>query len=316
MEAETFVGIDVSKRQLDVAILPQGEVLPFPNTPQGIQKLLLHLTALEHPLVVLEATGGLEMPAALALQDAGLAAAVLNFRQIKDFSRATGRLAKTDSIDALMMARFAQVLRPEVRPLANSHTRSLEALMTRRRQLVELLVIENNRLKQVHDDWVKHQLSTTAAFVKEQVEVVEAQMLEVIQKHAETSEVFELLQTVPGVGPVLSATLIAGLPELGKLNRQKIASLVGVAPINQDSGTKKGRGSVWGGRGDIRAVLYMATVACVRVNPVIQRFFKQLVSRGKPKKLAMVAAMRKLLVILNAMMHSKQSWQPNLEIQT
>lgn len=309
MEAETFVGIDVSKAQLDTAILPHGEILQFANSAEGIGQLLLHLSSFESLLVVLEATGGLEMPAAIALQDAGIPVAVMNPRQVKNFSRATSKKAKTDQIDAVMLARYAQTLRPEVRPLADSHTRALEALMSRRRQLVGLIVMEGNRLKQSQDEWVKNQLSAAVSFLNDQIEAVEAKILEVIESQSRTAETYQLLQTVPGVGPVVSLTLIAALPELGKLSRQKIANLVGVAPINQDSGTKKGRGSVSGGRGDIRAVLYMAAVAGVRFNPVLKRFYDHLTQRGKPKKVALVACMRKLLVILNAMMKGKQRWK-------
>jgi transposase len=305
-----FVGIDVAKAALDVAVSPTAERWTLAYTEREVAGLVTRLTALDPALVVLEATGGLEGPLAGALAAAGLPVVVVNPRQVRDFAKATGRLAKTDALDAAVLAHFAAVVRPTPRPLPDAATQSLAALVTRRRQLVEMLTAERNRLGsaprvlraeiQAHITWLKRRLGRLDADLHQAIR---------------TSPVWrvqdDLLQSVPGVGPVLSATLLASLPELGRLDRKAIAALVDVAPLNRDSGTLRGRRRVWGGRAAVRAVLYMGTLVAVRHNPVLRAFYQRLRAAGKLPKVALTACMRKLLTILNAMLKHQRPWNPN-----
>src|SRR5882757_5763689 len=300
-----FVGIDIAKAALDVFIGSGGAAFSVTNDEVGIRELLRHLAPGD--FVILEATGGLEMPAASALAAAGIAVAIVNPRQVRDFARATGRLAKTDRLDAEVLARFGEAVRPEARPLANEQAQALEALVTRRRQLVEMLTAEKNRRanapKVLHRSIDEH-----IRWLEKRLSGLDDELGELIRETPLWRERDELLRSVPGVGKVLSSTLLAHLPELGVLNRKQIAALAGLAPFNRDSGSLHGSRCIWGGRAQVRRVLYMAVVAAVRSNPVIKNFYAQLRARGKYPKSALTACMRKLLVILNAMLHNKTHW--------
>jgi transposase len=307
----SFVGIDVSKQQLDVAVRPRGETWTVAHDEAGLSALVVRLRARAPTLIVLEATGGWEVALAGALATAGLPVAVVNPRQVRDFARSTGTLAKTDRLDAQLLAQFADAVRPEPRPLPDAQAQELTALLQRRRQLVEMLTAEKNRLTfaarrirpqlQAHIEWLHKQL---AQFDDDLRQLVRASPL--------WREKDDLLRSAPGVGPVLSTTLLAALPELGRLTRQQIAALVGVAPLNRDSGTLRGRRTVWGGRAHVRAVLYMSTLVATRHNPVVAAFYRRLRAAGKAPKLALTACMRKLLTILNAMLKHHTRWAPAL----
>ena len=309
MSTPVYVGIDVSKAHLDVALLPTAECWRTPNDEAGIADLIQRLDAVNPALVVLEATGGLERPLTAALVQAQLPVAVVNPRQVRDFARATGQLAKTDRIDAAVLALFAERVRPEVRELADEVLQELGALMVRRRQLLEMITAEHNRsLTAPHP--VLKRIQMHVKWLKRELEGVDADLGEAIQNSPAWRTKEDLLRSVPGVGPVLSRTLIAELPELGRLNRQQIAALVGIAPLNRDSGSLRGQRTVWGGRASIRTALYMAVVSSTRFNPVIRTFYRRLRDKGKPAKVALVACMRKLLVILNSMLRSGTHWSP------
>ena len=304
-----FVGVDVSKATLDVAVLPTGESWSVPNEDGAVAGLVAELQERHPELIVLEATGGLETRAVVAFGQAGLPVVVVNPRQVRDFARATGELAKTDRIDAGVLALFGERIRPEARPLPDAAARELDALMARRRQILEMLTAEKNRLEMAakpvhkgirdHIRWLERQLGGVE---KELDARIEATPLWRAKEN--------LLRSAPGVGPVLSRTLIAELPELGRLNRREIAKLVGVAPLARDSGKLRGRRMVWGGRASIRAALYMGAMSASRCNPAIRAFYLHLVAQGKPKKVALTACMRKLLTTLNAMVRSDTAWQP------
>jgi transposase len=302
-----YVGIDVSKSRLDMASFPASAVLHVDNDEAGIASLVEHLKGLRPTLVVLEATGGLEMGLVSACAVAAIPVAVVNPRQVRDFAKAIGRLAKTDALDAEVLARFGEAVKPEPRLPPDEETQLLDGLLQRRRQLVEMRTAEMNRRR------------TAALKVRKSIDVVlrmlEAQVASIdkdIRRRIEKSPVWrakdELLQSAKGIGPTTSAKLLAALPELGKLSKGEIAALVGVAPFNNDSGKMKGKRSCWGGRADVRTMLYMATRTAVRFNDVIKAFYAHLRLAGKPEKVAMVACMRKLLVILNAMIRSESRW--------
>lgn len=306
--SELFVGVDVSKKRLDVAFRPTGEVLSVVNDEAGVIGLVERLKAEPVTIVVLEATGGLEAALASGLAMAGVPVAVVNPRQVRDFARAAGKLAKTDAIDAALIAHFAEAIKPEARPLRDEHTDLLNAVVARRRQLVEMRVMEQNRL------------ATTPLKlrqeVREHIEYLDIRIKDSdkdLQKTLKDSPIWRekdnLLQTVPGVGNVTSASLIANLPELGTLNRREVAALVGVAPYNRDSGQYKGKRSIRGGRAELRSVLYMAALVAVRHNPVFKAFYNRLVDAGKVRKVALVACMRKLVVTLNAVLRNQQPWE-------
>ena len=310
METAISVGIDVAKHQLDVALHPNGEAWSVSNDERGINTLVKRLQAVTPSLIVLEATGGLETAAASALTVAGLPCAVINPRQARDFAKATGQLAKTDRLDAGVLAQFADRIRPTPRPMPDPETKALSDLMSRRRQLIEMVTAEKNRLQSTPSGW--------RADVQSHITWLEGRLarlhkkLEARIKASPTWRVNdEILQSAKGVGPVLSTTLLADLPELGTLNRKKIAALVGVAPFNRDSGTMRGKRTVWGGRAQVRAALYMGTLAATRHNPVIKAFYTRLLAAGKVKKVALTACMRKLLTILNAMIKNQTAWQEN-----
>jgi transposase len=309
-EDMAFVGIDVSKRHLDVAVRPSNEVFRVVNGDAGIGTLVERLKVLAPTLVVLEATGGFEQPIVAALALAAIPMAVVNPRQARDFAKAIGRLAKTDAIDASVLAQFADVVRPEPRPLDDEQTRELAAVVARRRQLVEMLTAETNRMYACRSPRVRKGIQEHVAWLRRQIKDVDRELDDRLRSTPVWREKDDLLQSVPGVGPVLSRTLLAELPELGTLNRAQIAALVGVAPLNRDSGTMRRRRSVWGGRASIRAPLYMAALVASRRNPTLRALYERLVAAGKAKKVALVACMRKLLVTMNAMLRDRRPWLP------
>ena len=313
-QAQSYVGIDVSKDYLDVAVRPTGQQWRMGNTEEGRDQLVERLQGLSPALVVLEATGSLEVPVAAALGTADLPVAVVNPRQVRDFARATGKLAKTDKLDAQVLALFAERVRPVPRPLPNLQSRELSALLARRRQLVAMLTTERNRLGTALPN-VRPGIQEHIAWLESKLGELSDRMSQLLRESPLWRETEDLLRGVPGVGPVLSTTLLAELPELGTLDRRQIAALVGVAPLNRDSGTLRGKRTVWGGRAKVRAVLYMAALVASRFNPVIRAFYQRLLAAGKPKKVALTACMRKLLTILNAILKHRTPWNPDLTLQ-
>jgi transposase len=309
----SFVGIDVSKARLDVAVRPSGEAWASANDEPGIAALLARLQAVQPApqLVVLEATGGLERGVVAALALAGLPVAVVNPRQVRDFAKATGRLAKTDALDAGVLAHFAQALQPAPRPLPDAQSQALAALVERRRQLVGMLTAERNRAQQALSA-VRPQVQAHIAWLEQALDDLDGELDQTLQASPLWREREALLRSVPGVGPILARTLLAHLPELGQGAAKHVATLVGLAPLNRDSGTWRGTRAIWGGRGQVRAVLYMATLVGVRHNPVLRAFYAQLVARGKPKKVALIACMHKLLTILHAILRHHAPWRPAL----
>jgi len=308
-EAGGFVGIDVAKAELEVVVRPSGARWTVTNNPAGLAQLQERLQASAPSLIVLEATGGYEVAVVAALATAALPVVVLNARQVRDFARATGRLAKTDAIDAGVLAHFAEVVRPPVRPLPDAMTQSLQAWLMRRRQLVEMLLAEEQRRSRAPRP-IQRQIDQHVRWLRAQLGAVEKDLAQTLRESPVWREKDNLLRSVPGVGPVLTTTLLGDVPELGQLNRKQIAALIGVAPLNRDSGTYRGRRAVWGGRAHVRATLYMATLTAARYNPVIRAFYERLVAAGKPKKVALTACMRKLLTILNAMIARRTAWKP------
>lgn len=307
MSDNTFAGIDVSNNWLDVATRPATVQFRAANDDSGIADIISMLSELSVALVVVEATGGLESPVVASLSVAGIPVAVVNPRQARDFAKATGRLAKTDAIDAEALAHFAEAVRPRVKPLADEKAQELEALVARRQQITGMLVAEKNRLKKavrlVQEDVRGH-----IAFLEGRLASVDAQMKDAIRNSPVWKAKEDLLKTVPGIGPVVSATLISGLPELGSLDRKQISSLVGVAPLNRDSGSYRGKRTIWGGRKAVRHALYMAALSASRSNPVIRDFYERLVGAGKAKKVALTACMRKLLTMINSMVKYGTGW--------
>jgi transposase len=306
----TFVGIDVSKARLDGYSHPRAEPFAHPNDEAGIAAVVARLKALGPALVVLEATGGLEAPRAAALAAAELPVAVVNPRQVRDLARAMGTLAKTDAIDAKVLAIFAEKIRPRVRDLPDEDARKFEAILARRRQLLEMRVAEQNRLGSATAPKVCKDLQAHIRYLDRRVKEMDSELGSAIER----SEVYrakdDLLRGVPGIGPVASRTLLACLPELGTLDGKRIAALAGLTPMARDSGTFKGRRMIRGGRADVRSALYMATLSAVRYNPTLKAFHDRLRGLGKPAKVAMIAAARKLLTILNAMLKANQAWNP------
>jgi len=304
----SFVGIDVSKAQLDVAVRPSGERMRVGNSEQGIAELIARLSGVGPTLVIVEATGGYQAALVASLAIAKLPTAVVNPRQVRDFAKATGRLAKTDAIDADVLAHFGEVLRPEPKPLLDEQTLALEALITRRRQVVEMITAEKNRLAQTHKS-LRASIKSHINFLQRELQDIHRDLDEMLRQSPLWREQEDLLRSAKGVGRTTVATLFAELPELGKLDRKQIAALVGVAPINRDSGTYRGKRMIWGGRASVRAALYMAALVATRHNPTIRAFYERLCAAGKPKKLALTACMRKLLTILNAMVRTNTSWR-------
>ena len=306
-----FVGVDVSKDHLDLAIRPGGPATRHPYDETGLAGLVARLSAERPALIVVEATGSLESPLVAALAVAKLPVAVVNPRQVRDFARAIGKLAKTDAIDAEVLARFAEAVRPEVRPVPEEKARELTALLSRRRQVVEIRVAERNRLRTAAVTAVRADLEAHLAYLDDQVGRLEGQLDQAIQDSPAWKAKDELLRSIPGIGPVVSRTLLASLPELGTLGRGKIAALVGLAPMNRDSGTLRGRRMIVGGRPEVRSALYLATLSAVRYNPALKVFYGRLRAAGKPAKLALTAAARKLLTIADAIVRTGRPWQPS-----
>jgi len=314
-EIPLFVGVDVSKETLEVSIRPLTERFKVENHPKGHADLVERLSGRSVDRIVMEATGGYEAAAALALRQASLPACVVNPRQVRDFKRSTGQLAKTDGIDADVLAFFAQVIHPEVRPLPDPLVRELSALVARRHQLVEMRTAEMNRLEKNPADVVARRIPSHIKWLDKEIERFEKELDHTIKGSPLFSEKSDRLQSVPGVGPVVSSVLLAALPELGSLDRKEIAALVGVAPFANQSGPKDGARHIWGGRAQVRTSLYMASVVGIRFNPAVATFYARLVAAGKPKKVALTACARKLLTILNAMMRDGTSWNHNLVLE-
>jgi transposase len=303
-----FVGIDVAKAQLDIAVRPSGERWAVPNDADGVVTLVERLQALHPTLIVLEATGGLERIATAALATAGLPVVIVNPRQARDFARATGQLAKTDALDARALAHFADVIRPTPRPLPDTQTQELRALLSRRQQLIGMRTAEQNRLAGTSER-LTQDIEAHIAWLNARIATLDADLETMLRASPLWRENDDLLQSVPGIGPVCARTLLLELPELGTLTRQQIAALVGVAPLNCDSGTLRGRRTIWGGRSHVRTVLYMGTLVATRFNPQIKVFYQRLLAPGKLKKVALTACMHKLVTILNAMLKHRTSWQ-------
>jgi transposase len=319
MAEPMFVGIDVAKAELVVAVRPRGAQWTVANDEPGRRTLVERLTAERPQVLVLEATGGYELPAVAALVAAGLPVVVVNPRQVRDFARATGQLAKTDRLDAAVLALFAERVQPPIRALPDAATQALEALVARRRQLVEMLVAEQNRLAMARGRGkrarpITASIEQTIAFLTRQLATTDRALGTMIRTSPVWRERDDVLQSVPGIGPVVAHTLLATLPELGALNRRAIAKLAGVAPLNRDSGAWRGQRTIQGGRAHVRAAVYMAALVASRHNPVLRAFYHRLLAAGKPKKLALVACMRKLLAILNTMLRTQQRWSPNIAL--
>ena len=305
---QIFVGMDVSKAWLDIAVHEKEETFRASNDEIGIAGLVKRLKKLKASLIVLEPTGGFEMLVVAQLTHAGLPVAVVNAKRVRDFARATGQIAKTDKLDAKVLAHFAAAVRPAIRSLRTEQEEQLTALMTRRRQVIDMLTVEKNRLVTVRAK-MRTEIEAHLQWLSNSLKKLDQEIEEFVESLPVWKEKDALLQSVPGIGRISSATLLAMLPELGLLNRQEIAALVGVAPVNKDSGQKRGRRRVYGGRADVRSVLYMAALSAKKFNPVIRKFYERLIQHGKEKKVALTACMRKLLVILNAMLHSNQPWR-------
>lgn len=314
-DTETFVGIDVSKKELEVYVRPTGANGTFHNDAEGWNQLVQQLVPLTPTLVVLEATGGLERKVAYALVEAGLPVVIANPRRTRNFARSIGLLAKTDRLDAQALAHFADAVRPEVRDLPDSERLALANRLARRRQLRDFLTAERNRL-QGASDRLAESLRDHIAWLQKELATLEMELDALIQANVQWQEQVERLAAVQGVGKITAYTLTAELPELGKLNRKEIAALVGVAPLNNDSGARRGKRVIWGGRAAVRSTLYMATLSASRFNPVIRTFYQRLIEAGKAKKVALTACMRKLLTILNSMVKNGTDWDSNYHRQT
>lgn len=311
MSHQIFVGIDVSKSHLDLCVLPQKRRCRVGNDDAGFAQLVTWLGDPAETLVVLEATGGYQTPAVVALCTAGFDVVVANPRQVREHARSRGRLAKTDKLDAEVIADFAERNRPAVRPLPDAQTRLLQELMARRRQLVEMITMEENRLKQASEPLIG-QIAEHLQWLRRDRKTLDDDLDDLIRHSDLWRENDQLLRAVPCIGPVTSRTLLSQLPELGRLSNKQITALAGLAPLNRDSGKFQGHRTIWGGRAEVRKALYMAVVSGIRCNPIISAYYRHLRDLGKPFKVAMVACMRKLLVILNTMLKENQPWQPRL----
>lgn len=307
-----FVGVDVSKDKLDVCILPGGERQEFTNDRAGQVSLVACLSQLSSPTIVIEATGGYERASLLAMQEAGLRVTLVNPRQVRDFAKGLGQLAKTDRLDALVLARFAHLVMPEPTEKTSAKQRELDALVTRRRQLLEVRVAEQNRVELASDRFIQKTLRRVLQAIDREIKAVEDRLAKLLESDDEWKPKLEVLLSTPGVGKTTGATLLAELPELGRLNRQQIASLVGVAPYCHDSGRFHGKRTIWGGRRNLRSVLYMAALTARRCNPVIKAFAARLAAAGKSFKTIQIACIRKLLVILNTMVKNQTRWKTEL----
>lgn len=307
--SDHYVGIDVSKATLDVATVPSDEALCLPNDEAGCGDFVSRMKSLNPKLIVIEATGGYQNLVVGMLAAERLPIVVVNPRQTRDFAKAIGKLAKTDRIDAKTIARFAEAIKPEPRPVKDEDTQALAALINRRRQIVEMLTAEKNRLVISHQK-VKDDIRETIKWLENRLKEIDTSLNDAVAKNAVLNGKAKILISCKGVGKVFSKTLMASLPELGNLNRREVGSLAGVCPFNRDSGKMKGKRTCFGGRADVRAVLYMATLSAIKHNPAIRMCYDRLVKAGKLHKVAMVACMRKLLTILNAMLRKMEKWSP------
>jgi len=306
----THVGIDIAKRSFDLAFEPKQKARHFDNDASGIRQCCTMLKQLQPDLIVMEPTGGYEAALQIQLQAADLPVAVINARQIREFAKACGRLAKTDKLDAQIIARFAAVMQPAAQKPVDAQTRVLKALVARRRQLVQMHTAEANRMEHADDNAIKQSIHKMLELLENQIDSADRQIQEQVESMPKLKDRTEQLLSAPAIGPTTAALLVIELPELGQLNRRQIAALVGVAPINRDSGTYRGKRMTGGGRRDLRARLFMPTLCAIRCNPVIREFYQRLLDKGKAKMTAVVAAMRKLLTILNAMLKKNESWNP------
>jgi transposase len=307
--APAFVGVDVSKHRLDVHVRVANSALSFARDAGGVAALAARLASFPVALVALEATGGFEVEVAAALAGAGLPVAVVNPRHVRDFARAAGQLAKTDQLDARLIALFAERMRPEARPVPDEKAKALAELVARRRQLVEMITAEGNRKRQAREPKVVERVAAHMAWLQQELTAIEQDLSTAVQENAVWVAAEALLCSAPGIGSTTARTLLAELPELGTLDRRRLAALVGVAPMNHDSGTRRGHRSVGGGRATMRATLYMAALVAARVNPVIRRLYVRLRAAGRPAKVALTACMRKLLTILNAILRDRKAWE-------
>ena len=308
-QKSTYVGIDLAKTSIDVAVRPEGGAWRMPHDEAGIEELVSRLETLKPAIVLLEATGGLELPLVAALAAAKLPVVVVNPRQVGDFAKATGKLAKTDALDPQVLAHFAEAVRPPVRPLRDADSQELNSLTTRRNQIMTMLVAEKNRLSRATGS-VHLRVQAHIGWLEQELKDLDDALRRMLRRSPVWREQDDLLRSVPGVGEQLSLSLLSYVPELGTLDRKKIAALVGVAPLNRDSGAMRGKRSIWGGRARVRAALYMGALVASRHNPVIRDFYQRLLAVGKPKKVALTACMRKLLAILNSVLKSRQPWNP------
>jgi transposase len=307
--SKRFVGVDLGLHSFDVAVRPDTLHWVVPYTPEGVSEFVKGMTKLSPQLVVMEACGNLERPLARALEQRAIPTAVMNPRQVRHYAKSTGRLAKTDKLDAEVLARFAEFVQPVPRPLPDEDTQRLRDALARRYQLMAMIVAEKNRLRQATTS-VRRGIEAHLEWLKDALSQLDEEIRQHRSSNVDWEERIRLLETVPGVGSIVSTTLIGFLPELGSLDRRKIASLAGVAPFNRDSGLRTGRRSVWGGRAQVRSALYMSVITGIRCNGPIRSFYERLRRQGKPAKVALVACMRKLLTILNAMIRDRTPWQP------
>jgi transposase len=309
LEECIFVGIDVAKDQIDVCLQPADICRTFPNGAKGFDDLHAFLGPQKITLAVMESTGGLEIPVAVSLGCAGIPIAIVNPRQVRDFAKASGRLAKTDRLDASTLAQFGAAIRPAAQPLRSDEHRALAAIMARRVQIIEMVASEKTRLSSVPNAEMAKDIKSHIVWLEKRLRKIDEDLGNRVKRTPLWRERDELFQSVPGIGAVTSHTLLAHLPELGTLDRRKIAALVGVAPLNWDSGRMRGRRVIWGGRAAVRKALYMAAVASMKCNPIIAAFYKRLRAAGKRPKVAIVACMRKLLTILNSIACSGEPWR-------
>jgi transposase len=308
-EMENFIGIDVAKAEFEIKESGSQKTYSERHTQTGIRRIVRRMAAIQPTLVVMEATGGLEKALARDLAAAGIRVAIINPRQIRDFARSLGRLAKTDGIDAEIIALYAERIRPEPRELPNANTELLDALLTRRRQLIHMMAAEKNRIQQTASAAIRRSIRAVIRSFEKEIESLNRSVDSLLASCPEMQAKTKLLQSVNGVGAIVAQTLIASVPELGKVGKRQIAALIGVAPINRDSGTMRGSRTTWGGRSQVRTILYMATLSAIRGNPQIRAFYKRLVASGKKKMVALVACMRKLLVMLNAIVKHGTPWR-------
>lgn len=314
MEKEkVYVGIDIAKDSLDIAVHPRQDVKRFANNDKGIGGVVSYIGEMAPSLVVMEATGGYEAAVTAALAAVGIPVSVVNPKRVRDYAKSIGKLAKTDAIDAQVMADFAAAVHPDPRPLADEETQELKEILARRRQLNEMITAEKNRLQRAHKP-VRARIEAHITWLERELADTDSHLQQAIKRSPVWQEKDALLQSVPGVGPVLSTTLLVDLPELGYLDGKEIAALAGVAPLNRDSGRYRGKRTIWGGRAHVRATLYMATLVATRYNPTIKSFYTRLCAAGKAKKAAITACMRKLLTILNAILKHRTPWNHELQV--